>query len=257
LDDLWGGRFLPVSCPAAPVIRHPPQRGPSLPPQRPLGRTPNGRRPSRAQAVSPVFLHSVPCRPPLRCASFRSTFAPLQEVGDPPRLALATPALAAGWLRGCWLTTTANTKKPKGQPDEHTSQVSILDNAPATFNAPQLRVLLRALIHIDPYDFIDEVAAHFVGDDENSQQGAEEILLSVIDGLDDENLPGFALRLALTGHVEVPRDGEIDHLTEAERLLIPVQPKAAPKKSSAKAVRKPASAKAKSAKKQTGKKVAA
>src|SRR6516162_7936070 len=27
--------------------------------------------------------------------------------------ALATPALAAGWLRGCWLTTTANTKKPR------------------------------------------------------------------------------------------------------------------------------------------------
>jgi hypothetical protein len=74
LDDLWGGRFLPVSCRAAPVIRHPPQRGPSLPPQRPLGRTPNGRRPSRAQAVSPVFLHCVSCRPPLRSAPFR--FAP-------------------------------------------------------------------------------------------------------------------------------------------------------------------------------------
>jgi len=74
LDELWGGRFLPGSCPAAPVIRHPPQRGPSLPPQRPLGRTPNGRRPSRALAVSPVFLHCVSCRPPLRFAPFR--FAP-------------------------------------------------------------------------------------------------------------------------------------------------------------------------------------
>jgi len=31
----------------------------------------NGRRPSRAQAVSPVFLHCVPCRPSLRCARFR------------------------------------------------------------------------------------------------------------------------------------------------------------------------------------------
>ncbi len=133
----------------------------------------------------------------------------------------------------------------------------ILDNAPATFNGPQLRVLLRALIHIDPYDFIDDVAAHFVGDDENNQQGAEEVLLSVIDGLDDEKLPGFALRLALTGHVDVPRDGEIDHLTEAEKLLVPVQPKAAPKKATAKAVRKPANAKSKSAKKKAGKKVAA
>jgi ParB family chromosome partitioning protein len=133
----------------------------------------------------------------------------------------------------------------------------ILDNAPATFNGPKLRVLLRALIHIDPYDFIDDVAAHFVGDDENNHQDAEEVLLSVIDGLEDEKLPCFALRLALTGHVDVPRDGEIDHLTEAEILLVPVQPKAAPEKSTAKAARKPANAKAKSAKKKTGRKVAA
>ena len=133
----------------------------------------------------------------------------------------------------------------------------ILDNAPATFNGPQLRVLLRALIHTDPYDFIDDVAAHFVGDDENNQQGAEEVLLSVIDGLDDEKLPGFALRLALTGHVDVPGEGEIDHLTEAEKVLVPVLPKAAPKKSTARAARKPANARAKSVKKKAGKKVAA
>jgi hypothetical protein len=131
-ESAGGGRILPVSYPAAPVIRHPPQRGPSLPPQRPLGRTPNGRRPSREQAVSPVFLHCVSCRPPLRYASFRFTSAPLPEVGDPPRLALATPALAAGWLRGCWLTTTANPKKPKGQPDDHTSQVRIPDASAVT-----------------------------------------------------------------------------------------------------------------------------
>jgi ParB family chromosome partitioning protein len=133
----------------------------------------------------------------------------------------------------------------------------ILDNAPATLNGPQLRVLLRALIHTDPYDFIDDVAAHFVGDDENNQQGVEEVLNSVIDQLDDEKLPGFALRLALTGHVDVPSEGEIDHLEEAEKLLAPVQPKAAPKKPTAKAVRKLAKAKSKSAKKKAGKKVAA
>jgi ParB family chromosome partitioning protein len=132
----------------------------------------------------------------------------------------------------------------------------ILDNAPATLNGPQLRVLLRALIHTAPYDFIDDVATHFVGDDENNQQEAEEVLISVIDQLDDEKLPGFALRLALTGHVDVPREGEIDHLEEAEKLLAPVQPKAAPKKPTAK-VKKPANAKSKSAKKKAGKKVAA
>ena len=74
LDKSWGGRFLPVSCPTASVIRHPPQRVPSLPPQRLLGSAPNGCRPSRAQAVSPVFLHCVSCIPPLRFAPFR--FAP-------------------------------------------------------------------------------------------------------------------------------------------------------------------------------------
>src|SRR5215472_15202718 len=68
-------------------------------------------------------------RADLRCAT---PFPPAPRVGDPPRLALATPALAAGWLRGCWLTTTANTKKPKGQPDEHTSQVSIPDASAVT-----------------------------------------------------------------------------------------------------------------------------
>lgn len=99
--------------------------------------------------------------------------------------------------------------------------------------------------------------AHFVGDDENNQQEGEEVLLSVLGGLDDNKLPGFALRLALRGHVDVPREGELDHLTEAEKLFVPVQPKAAPKKATAKAVKKPANAKAKSAKKKAVKKVAA
>ena len=66
----------------------------------------------------------------------------------------------------------------------------ILDSAPATFTAPQLRVLIRALIHIDSYHFADDVAAHFVRDDENNQQSREEVLLSVVDGLEDDKLSG-------------------------------------------------------------------
>ena len=80
----------------------------------------------------------------------------------------------------------------------------ILDSAPATFTAPQLRVLIRALIHIDSYHFAYDVAAHFVKDDENNQQTGEEVLLSVVDGLEDDKLSGFALRLALTGHADIP-----------------------------------------------------
>jgi ParB family chromosome partitioning protein len=133
----------------------------------------------------------------------------------------------------------------------------ILDKAPTTFNGPQLRAFLRALINIDAYGLKDDVAAHFEGDDENNQQGPEEVLLSVVDGMEDDKLPAFALRLALTGHVDIPREGETDHLMEAEKLFAPVQPKTASKKPSANAAKKPANAKAKSAKKKASKRVAA
>jgi ParB family chromosome partitioning protein len=62
----------------------------------------------------------------------------------------------------------------------------ILDNAPLTFTAPQRRVLLRALVHIDAYQFTDDVAAYFVTD-ENNQQTAEEVLTSVVDSRVDSN----------------------------------------------------------------------
>jgi ParB family transcriptional regulator, chromosome partitioning protein len=126
-----------------------------------------------------------------------------------------------------------------------------------TFTGPQLRVFLRALINIDAYDCIDDVAAHFVGDDESNQQSAEEALLSAVDGMEDDKLPAFALRLALTGHVDIPREGETDHLIEAEKMFAPAKPKTASKKPSANAAKKPANAKAKSAKKKAGKRVAA
>jgi ParB family chromosome partitioning protein len=133
----------------------------------------------------------------------------------------------------------------------------ILDNAPTTFNGPQLRIFLRALINIDAYDFTDDVAAHFVGDDENNQQSAEEVLLSVLDGMEDDKLPAFALRLALTGHVDIPSEGETDHLIAAEKLFAPAPPKTASKKPSAAAAKKQANAKTKSAKKKSSKRVAA
>ncbi|MDQ2835180.1 MAG: ParB/RepB/Spo0J family partition protein [Acidobacteriota bacterium] len=98
----------------------------------------------------------------------------------------------------------------------------ILDNAPPMFTAAQLKVFLRALVNLDPYTFTDDVAEYFAGDDENNQHTAEQILLSTIDGLPNEKLTGFALRLALTGHTDIPREGEFDFLSEAEiAFLIP------------------------------------
>jgi ParB family chromosome partitioning protein len=110
----------------------------------------------------------------------------------------------------------------------HKARVSkfdrILEKAPAMFSAAQLRVFLRALVNIDPYTF-DDVAEQLADNDENSRQTSEEILLSAIDGLADDKLTGFALRLVLTGHPAIPRESEIDFLTEAEAAFAPPQPK--------------------------------
>jgi ParB family chromosome partitioning protein len=110
----------------------------------------------------------------------------------------------------------------------HKARVSkfdrILDKAPAMFTAAQLRVFLRALATIDPYAF-DDVAEQLAANDENNQQTSEEILLSTIDGLPDDKLTGFALRLVLTGHTPIPRESEIDFLAEAEVVFAPPQPK--------------------------------
>jgi ParB family transcriptional regulator, chromosome partitioning protein len=110
----------------------------------------------------------------------------------------------------------------------HKARVSkfdrILDKAPAVFSAAQLRVFLRALVNVEPYIF-DDVAEQLAANDENNQQTSEEILLSTIDGLPDDKLIGFALRLVFTGHASIPRENEIDFLTEAEAAFTPRQPK--------------------------------
>jgi hypothetical protein len=85
-----------------------------------------------------------------------------------------------------------------------------------------------------------------VRDDENSQQSAEEILLSVADRLEDDQLPHFTLRLALTTHTGIPDENAIDHLAEAEKVFAPQKPKkASAKKTPKKAARKPTPARAK------------
>ena len=80
-----------------------------------------------------------------------------------------------------------------------------------------------------PRDFtvyaFDDVAEQLAANEENTQQTSEEILLSIIDGLQDDKLTGFALRLVLTAHTSIPRESEIDFLTEAEAAFAPPQPK--------------------------------
>ena len=100
----------------------------------------------------------------------------------------------------------------------------ILESAPPMFAAAQLRLFLRALCNLDPYTITDDVAEHFAGDNENNQQTAEEILSSALSETPDDKLTSFALRLALTGYVGIPRESEFDFLAEAAAAFVPPPP---------------------------------
>ncbi len=99
----------------------------------------------------------------------------------------------------------------------------ILENAPETLNAAQLRVLLRAIVNLDPYTFADDLAEDIAN--ENEPRSAEEVLLATIDATADDKLTRFAIRLALSGHVGIPREGELDFLTAAEAVFTVPEPK--------------------------------
>ena len=101
----------------------------------------------------------------------------------------------------------------------------IVNAAPASFTASQLRVVLRAIVNLDPYTFADDLAEDIAAENENEQRSAEELLLATIDATADEKLTAFALRLALSGHVGIPRENEFDFLAEAEAAFAPQQPK--------------------------------
>jgi ParB family chromosome partitioning protein len=128
----------------------------------------------------------------------------------------------------------------------------ILANAPETLNAAQLRVLLRAIVNLDPYTFADDLAEDIA--DENDRRSPEEVLLATIDATTDERLTHFAIRLALSGHVGILRENELDFLTEAEAVFAPPQKKAKTTKtkdtSVAMSTPKPQPKKQKTAKKQ-------
>ena len=129
----------------------------------------------------------------------------------------------------------------------------ILENVPATFTTPQLRVVLGAFITCDLYGQSDVVATHYAGEDDDNNQSSEEILLSVSDRLEEVQLPELALRLALCSHIRIPHENEIDHLAEIEKVFAPKQAK---KRTAKKAVRKPTPAKGKTAKKKATKRIA-
>lgn len=99
----------------------------------------------------------------------------------------------------------------------------IIEHAPQSFNAEQMRFFVSRVIQLD-YSFLEEVAAHFV--DQNTDLSDEEIVLAALKSAADEKLTGFALRLILSDHVGIPNEGQPDLLAEAEGMFVPRKPKA-------------------------------
>ena len=77
---------------------------------------------------------------------------------------------------------------------------------------------------VDPYTITDDVAEHFAVEDNDHQRTPEEILAGALSQTPDEKLTSFALRLALTGYVTIPRENELDFLAEAEAVFVPPPP---------------------------------
>ena len=88
------------------------------------------------------------------------------------------------------------------------------------------------------------MASHFAGNDENVQQTDAEIVLAALDNTAEDKLTGFALRLALTDHVGIPRDDAADHLSEAEAAFAPPPPKSSKPKNTSKSKEAPTLVKA-------------
>jgi ParB-like chromosome segregation protein Spo0J len=88
---------------------------------------------------------------------------------------------------------------------------------------------LAAWIQNNLYLPLADVAALIVGDEENNQQTADEVLASAIAALPNDKLAGFALRLVLTAYTAIPRDGAVDYLAEVESAFALTQSKTARK----------------------------
>lgn len=81
----------------------------------------------------------------------------------------------------------------------------IIEHAPASFEANQLRLTIELLLNLSTYGLFEEAAEHFVGDDENHNKTEDEILAEALANTADDKLMGFFLRLLLTEQVASAR----------------------------------------------------
>lgn len=125
----------------------------------------------------------------------------------------------------------------------------IMANIPAKLHGDDLRFLLRALVWSGEYGIFDEPASFYAEQsEERNEQDYAEVLDGVIAKSTSEQLPSVLARLALTDHIDIPREGLIDFLTlAAERFLPKEEPIA--KKPTSKTPAKRAAAKKTTAKK--------
>ncbi len=115
-------------------------------------------------------------------------------------------------------------KRDKLRKKRETTFERIVAEAPPVFTSAQLRVILRALINLDPYTFADDLTTDISEDSDNDQRSAEEVLLAVIESTGDDKLTNFTVRLALAGHRGIPRESEFDFLAEAEAAFLTPKP---------------------------------
>ena len=122
----------------------------------------------------------------------------------------------------------------------------IMSHIPPRPSNDQLRFLLRALVYSSGYNLFEDVAVYFTElNNERTEQSDEEVLDGLITRANDEALSPLLARFALTDHVDIPREEQIDFLTQAADLFLPKEkPKpAAAKKTAPKKAAKKATAK--------------
>ena len=108
----------------------------------------------------------------------------------------------------------------------------MVKRTPEMLSAPQLRILLCALLNADIFGQFSRLAAELTKEGDDDRRDSEEVLTSIVETLPDKELSGFAVRLALGWYSKPPFPGTVDYLTEAEGVFLPklaVVKKPAPK----------------------------
>ena len=161
-----------------------------------------------------------------------------------PRIAALTPEeIAAQKLR-----IKEEKARVKKTAERRETFAKIMSNVPARPSSTQLRFLLRALVYSSGYNLFEDVAVYFTElSSERNEQSDEEVLDGVITRSEAAELPAVLARLALTDHIDIPRDEQIDFLSLAVAVFPPPdKPAAIPRnKTTAAKVAKPTATKRK------------